>query len=80
MTCAIGVGGWVAMGVFQAKDGTDTLFGLTDTGFALTLGVLVVLCIAHILPLMLDLSRGMALLYNAVMLPGGGPSCCQAAV
>ena len=64
---AIGLGGSVAMGVFQVKDGIDTLFGFEDTGLGLTLGIFVVLCLAYILPLTVDLSRGMALLSNAAM-------------
>jgi len=69
---AIGVGGSVAMGVFQVKEGVDALFGLQDTGMGLTLGIFVVLCISYILPLTVDLSRGMALLSNAAMAIAGG--------
>ena len=64
---AIGLGGSVAMGVFQVKDGVDALFGLTDTGMGLTLGILAVLVLSYILPLTVDLGRGMALLSNAAM-------------
>jgi hypothetical protein len=69
---AIGLGGSVAMGVFQVKEGVDALFGLQDTGMALTLGIFVVLCLSYILPLMVDLSRGMALLSNTAMAIAGG--------
>jgi glycine betaine transporter len=69
---AIGVGGSVAMGVFQVKEGVDALFGLQDTGMGLTLGIFVVLCISFIFPLTVDLSRGMALLSNAAMAIAGG--------
>ena len=69
---AIGLGGSVAMGVFQVKDGIDTLFGFENTGLGLTLGIFVVLCIAYILPLTVDLSRGMALLSNAAMATAAG--------
>ena len=69
---AIGLGGSVAMGVFQVKDGIDALFGLKNSGMGLTLGIFVVLCLAYILPLMVDLSRGMALLSNAAMATAGG--------
>jgi glycine betaine transporter len=68
---AIGVGGSVAMGVFQVKEGIDALFGLSGTGLGLTLAVFVVLCLAYILPLMVDLGRGMALLSNAAMAIAG---------
>jgi glycine betaine transporter len=68
---AIGVGGSVAMGVFQVKEGIDALFGLSGTGLGLTLTVFVVLCLAYILPLMVDLSRGMALLSNTAMAIAG---------
>ncbi len=68
---AIGLGGSVAMGVFQVKEGVDALFGLEDTGMALTMGVFVVLCLSYILPLTVDLGKGMALLSNAAMIVAG---------
>jgi len=68
---AIGLGGSVAMGVFQVKDGVDALFGLTETGMGLTLGILVILVLSYILPLTVDLGRGMALLSNAAMAVAG---------
>ena len=52
---AIGLGGSVAMGVFQVKEGVDALFGLEGTGMGLTLGIFVVLCLSYILPLTVDL-------------------------
>jgi glycine betaine transporter len=58
---AIGLGGSVAMGVFN----------LQDTGMALVLGIFVLLCLSYILPLTVDLSRGMALLSNAAMATAG---------
>jgi glycine betaine transporter len=64
---AIGVGGSIAMGVFQVKEGLDALFGLQDTGMGLVLGIFVVLCLSYILPLMVDLGRGMAVLSNTAM-------------
>ena len=64
---AIGLGGSVAMGVFQVKQGVDSLFGLQASGIGLTMGIFVVLCLSYILPLMVDLSRGMAILSNAAM-------------
>ncbi len=69
---AIGLGGSVAMGVFQVKEGVDVLFGLEDTGLGLTLGIFVVLCLSYILPLTVDLGRGMALLSNIAMIVAGG--------
>jgi len=69
---AIGVGGSVAMGVFQVKEGVDALLGLEDTGLGLALGIFVVLCVSYILPLTVDLGRGMALLSNTAMAVAGG--------
>ncbi len=69
---AIGLGGSVAMGVFQVKEGVDALFGLDGTGMGLTLGIFVVLCLSYILPLMVDLSRGMAILSNTAMAVASG--------
>ncbi len=69
---AIGLGGSVAMGVFQVKAGIDALFGLEASGLGLALGVFAVLCLSYILPLMVDLSRGMALLSNTAMAVAGG--------
>ncbi|MHA1528842.1 MAG: BCCT family transporter, partial [Alphaproteobacteria bacterium] len=69
---AIGLGGSIAMGVFQVKEGVDALFGLQDTGIELTLGIFVVLCFAYILPLTVDLSKGMAMLSNTAMAVAGG--------
>jgi glycine betaine transporter len=68
---AIGLGGSVAMGVFQVKEGVDTLFNLQGTGMGLTLSIFVVLCLCYILPLTVDLSRGMAVLSNAAMAIAG---------
>jgi glycine betaine transporter len=69
---AIGLGGSVAMGVFQVKEGVDALFGLQGTGLELALGIFVVLCLSYILPLTVDLGRGMALLSNTAMAVAGG--------
>lgn len=69
---AIGLGGSVAMGVFQVKEGIDALFGLQGTGLGLALGVFAALCIAYLPPLTVDLGRGMALLSNAAMAVAGG--------
>jgi glycine betaine transporter len=64
---AIGVGGSIAMGVFQVKDGLDTLFNLSGTGLGLTTIVFFVLCAAYFPPLLVDLSSGMAKLSNTAM-------------
>jgi len=69
---AIGVGGSVAMGVFQVKEGVDALLGFEDTGIGLALGIFVVLCLSYILPLTVDLGRGMAVLSNTAMAVAGG--------
>ncbi len=64
---AIGLAGSLAMGVFQVQDGVATLFGLTDTGMGTTLLIFGLLCTAYILPLTVDLSRGMAVLSNTAL-------------
>ncbi len=69
---AIGVGGSIAMGVFQVKDGLDTLFDLRDTGLGMTTAVFVVLCISYFPPLVVDLGSGMARLSNTAMAIAGG--------
>ena len=68
---AIGVGGSIAMGVFQVKEGVEALLGLDGSGMGLTLGIFAVLCIACALPLTMDLSRGMATLSNIAMAIAG---------
>ena len=45
---------------------------MQDTGLGLTLGIFVVLCLSYILPLTVDLGRGMAMLSNAAMAVAGG--------
>ncbi len=69
---AIGVGGSIAMGVFQVKEGLDALLGLTGTGLPFTLGIFAALCLSFVLPLTVDLSRGMALLSNTAMAVAAG--------
>ncbi|MGD8242962.1 MAG: BCCT family transporter, partial [Desulfobacterales bacterium] len=69
---AIGIGGSIAMGVFQIQSGVESLFGLEDPGLWLALVILAVLCIAYILPLTVDLSKGMATLSNIAMATAGG--------
>jgi len=69
---AIGLAGSVAMGVFQVQDGIAALFNWEQTGLTLSLAVFGVLVLAYILPLMVDLSKGMALLSNtAIMIAVG---------
>jgi glycine betaine transporter len=68
---AIGLGGSVAMGVFQVQSGVESLFNVEETGLWVTVGIFVVLCISYILPLMVDLSQGMARLSNAAMAIAG---------
>lgn len=69
---AIGLGGSIAMGVFQIKDGVDAWLGLNETGLGLTLFIFMALVVAYIFPLMVDLSRGMSLLSNIAMAIAGG--------
>lgn len=65
---AIGLAGSIALGVFQVEDGIATLFKIDRTGLGLCLAIFAVLCLAYILPLMVDLSRGMATLSNTAIL------------
>ncbi len=69
---AIGMGGSIAMGVFQIQSGVESLFGLHNTGLWLAAVIFGVLCVAYILPLMVDLSKGMATLSNIAMATAGG--------
>ncbi|MGI9308643.1 MAG: BCCT family transporter, partial [Gammaproteobacteria bacterium] len=69
---AIGVGGSIAMGVFQVKDGIDTLFNLSSTGLGLTSAVFFVLCVSYFPALVVDLSTGMAKLSNTAMAVAAG--------
>ncbi|WP_119168330.1 BCCT family transporter [Algihabitans albus] len=69
---AIGLGGSVAMGVFQVQEGVEALFGLPDMGLWLALAIFAVLCAAYVPPLLVDLGRGMALLSNIAMAVAGG--------
>ncbi|HBH28304.1 MAG: BCCT family transporter [Desulfofustis sp. PB-SRB1] len=64
---AIGLAGSVAMGVFQVQDGVAMLFAL-DTSLGLALGVFAILCVSFIVPLTMDLSKGMATLSNIALL------------
>jgi glycine betaine transporter len=64
---AIGIGGSIAMGVFQIQSGVESLFGLSNSGLWLAAVIFAVLCLSYILPLMVDLSKGMATLSNTAM-------------
>ncbi len=68
---SIGVGGSIAMGVFQVTDGVRALFGMQDTGVGLTMIVFAVLCISYLPPLVVDLGQGMAKLSNCAMIVAG---------
>lgn len=68
---AIGLGGSVAMGVFQVKEGLSTLLGLSETGLPFALGIFAVLVASYILPLTVDLGKGMAMLSNLAMAIAG---------
>jgi glycine betaine transporter len=69
---AIGIGGSIAMGVFQIQSGVESLFGLQNSGLWLATVIFAVLCLSYILPLMVDLSKGMATLSNTAMAIAGG--------
>jgi len=64
---AIGVGGSVAMGVFQLRGGLSVLLGdVADTPGA-TMVIYLAVVVAFILPLFVDLGEGMAKLSNLAM-------------
>ena len=69
---AIGLGGSVAMGVFQVQSGVESLFGLERTGLGMTMVIFGLLVISYILPLTVDLNQGMARLSNTAMAIAGG--------
>jgi glycine betaine transporter len=69
---AIGIGGSIAMGVFQIQSGVESLFGLHNSGLWLAAVIFAVLCVSYILPLMVDLSKGMATLSKIAMAIAGG--------
>jgi glycine betaine transporter len=68
---AIGVGGSIAMGIFQIASGLEIIFKLEEPGVALPLGLFALLCLSYMLPLLVDLSKGMARLSNLAMLTAG---------
>jgi glycine betaine transporter len=64
---AIGLAGSLAMGVFQVQGGIQSLLGWEDESNWLLFVVFATLCAAFLLPLMVDLSRGMARLSNLAL-------------
>ena len=65
---AIGVGGSVAMGVFQVADGVDVLLGGSGAS-TVTIGIVFVLIVVcYIPPLLVDLGAGMSKLSNTALL------------
>jgi glycine betaine transporter len=64
---AIGVAGSVAMGVFQLQGGVARLLGLETAGLWLAMVIFAAMCAAFIVPLLVDLGKGMAMLSNAAM-------------
>ena len=65
---AIGLSGSIALGVFQVQDGVAKLFSIEGAGLGMSMIIFGLLCLAYILPLMVDLSKGMALLSNTAIL------------
>jgi glycine betaine transporter len=61
---AIGVGGSIAMGVFQVADGIDVVMGGTSTPPWLVAAVFALIVAAYIPPLLVDLGTGMSRLSN----------------
>ncbi|MEM8811884.1 MAG: BCCT family transporter [Pseudomonadota bacterium] len=64
---AIGVGGSIAMGVFQVADGVDVVLKGEGAGPALIAIVFAIMVVCYIPPLMVDLGTGMARLSNIAM-------------
>ncbi len=64
---AIGVGGSIAMGVFQVADGVDVMIGGDKASAWLIGAVFVVMVAAYIPPLLVDLGSGMSRLSNLAM-------------
>ena len=65
---AVGVGGSIAMGVFQVADGVATMTGGADAGPWLAAAVFALMVAAYFPPLLTDLGRGMSRLSNLAML------------
>ncbi len=68
---AIGVGGSIAMGVFQVADGIDILSSGDGASVWLTSVVFVALVVCFLPPLMVDLGAGMSRLSNLAMILAG---------
>jgi glycine betaine transporter len=68
---AIGVGGSIAIGVFQVQAGVVSLLGLENPGMTISMIIFGLLLIAYLGPLTVDLSKGMALLSNTAMTIAG---------
>lgn len=68
---AIGLAGSIAMGVFQLSAGLIS-FGLPAAGTGAALTLLALTVAGYMAPLLVDLSRGMALLSNIAMAIAGG--------
>ena len=64
---AIGLGGSVAMGVFQIQGGIETLFNLKNPGMTISMAIFVALVVASLIPCMVDLSKGMGKLSNTAL-------------
>lgn len=64
---AIGVGGSIAMGVFQVADGVDILMGGDKAAGWLIAAVFAVMVAAYLPPLLVDLGAGMSRLSNMAM-------------
>ncbi|WP_231757746.1 BCCT family transporter [Microbulbifer elongatus] len=62
---AIGVAGSIGMGIFQVRDGIGIMLGGVATGPWLTAILFAALCVGFLLPLTVDLNRGMGRLSNA---------------
>jgi len=67
---AVGLAGSLAMGVFQVQAGLARLLDVADPTM-LTAPVYAALCVAFVLPLMVELDRGMALMSNTAMIIAG---------
>ena len=65
---AIGVGGSIAMGVFQVADGVDIMMGGEQASGTLIAIVFPIMVAAYLPPLMVDLGAGMARLSNTAMI------------
>jgi glycine betaine transporter len=64
---AIGVGGSIAMGVFQVADGVDVMLGGSGAAPWLIGAVFLLMVFAYIPPLLVDLGSGMSRLSNLAM-------------